>query len=183
MTWSRPITTGEPPGPRAGQTCVAFGTKLCVFGGGDGSRYLNDVFVLDTGTRLLAQCKLKPLAETLTWFQPPGTGTIPPPRSRHTATVVGKSMIVVGGGDEARMYNDVFALDFGTTCQTRSIVLTHSSAGTWVWSKATPQGSLPCSRWGHTTASVGSRLYLHGGHDGQHMLTDLWCLDMGAPQP
>jgi hypothetical protein len=49
MTWSRPITTGEPPGPRAGHTCVAFGTKLCVFGGGDGSRYLNDVFVLDTG--------------------------------------------------------------------------------------------------------------------------------------
>ena len=49
MTWSRPITTGEPPGCRAGHTMTAVGTKLYVFGGGDGSHYLNDLHILDLG--------------------------------------------------------------------------------------------------------------------------------------
>jgi hypothetical protein len=49
MTWSRPIATNDAPGCRAGHTCVALGTKLYVFGGGDGNSYLNDLHILDTG--------------------------------------------------------------------------------------------------------------------------------------
>ncbi len=49
MTWSKPITTGSVPGCRAGHTMTAVGSKLFVFGGGDGSHYLNDLHILDTG--------------------------------------------------------------------------------------------------------------------------------------
>jgi hypothetical protein len=49
MTWSRPVTTGTVPGPRAGHTISAVGSKLFVFGGGDGNQYLNDLHILDTG--------------------------------------------------------------------------------------------------------------------------------------
>lgn len=49
MTWSKPITTGNPPSVRAGHSCVAVGTKLYLFGGGDGNTYLNDLHILDTG--------------------------------------------------------------------------------------------------------------------------------------
>lgn len=84
MTWSKPITTGAVPSQRAGHTyvvvvvidvvmvpmsaavgltarrarrCSCVGTKLFVFGGGDGGLYLNDLYVLDTGTLLLPRCK------------------------------------------------------------------------------------------------------------------------------
>ena len=50
MTWSQPITTGTTPSVRAGHSCVAVGTKLYLFGGGDGTTYLNDLHILDTGT-------------------------------------------------------------------------------------------------------------------------------------
>lgn len=49
MSWSKAVTTGKPPSPRAGHTAVAIGSNVVVFGGGDGNRYLNDVHVLDTG--------------------------------------------------------------------------------------------------------------------------------------
>jgi hypothetical protein len=49
MTWSRPITTGPVPGIRAGQSMNIIGSKMLIFGGGDGQHYLNDLHVLDTG--------------------------------------------------------------------------------------------------------------------------------------
>ena len=49
MTWNKPITTGQSPRCRAGHSCAAYGTKLYIFGGGDGNLYLNDLHILDTG--------------------------------------------------------------------------------------------------------------------------------------
>jgi hypothetical protein len=49
MTWNRPVTTGIAPPIRAGNTLNVFGNKLLIFGGGDGSHYLNDLHILDTG--------------------------------------------------------------------------------------------------------------------------------------
>lgn len=39
---------GELPSPRAGHTMTIVGTKVIIFGGGDGNRVLNDVHFLDT---------------------------------------------------------------------------------------------------------------------------------------
>lgn len=41
------------------------------------------------------------------------TGMAPSPRSRHTATIIGKKMLVMGGGDESMVYNDLHELDLG----------------------------------------------------------------------
>lgn len=159
MTWSIPITTGKPPSPRAGHTCVAVGTKLYFFGGGDGSGYLNDLHILQT--------------ETMEWSQAFVAGTSPAARSRHTCTLVGKNkLFVIGGGDESRVYNDVFLLDTDTN----------------TWSRPDMHGDLPCARWGHTVEAVGSRLILFGGHDGTTMLNDLYVLNTetmtwSAPMP
>jgi hypothetical protein len=51
LTWSKPITSGPVPGPRAGHTSSAVGNRLFVFGGGNGIRYLNDLHLLDAGTQ------------------------------------------------------------------------------------------------------------------------------------
>ena len=58
MTWSKPITTGVEPSPRAGHSCIAVGTKLYYFGGGDGTTYLNDLHILDTGYYSSFSCSI-----------------------------------------------------------------------------------------------------------------------------
>lgn len=50
MTWSEPKVGGSGPGPRRAHTATLIGSnKLYIFGGGDGNKALNQVFVLDTG--------------------------------------------------------------------------------------------------------------------------------------
>jgi hypothetical protein len=57
MSWTRPITKGPNPTGRWGHTATLIGTdQLLIFGGHDGTRMLNDVHILDTGT--LSRCLL-----------------------------------------------------------------------------------------------------------------------------
>lgn len=42
--------TGDVPSPRYAHAAVAAGTKLFVFGGTDGARHFDDIYVLDTGS-------------------------------------------------------------------------------------------------------------------------------------
>lgn len=124
MTWSRPITTGEPPGPRAGHTITAVGNRVFVFGGGDGSHYLNDLHVLDLGELRLRRTlrdadALSPPTESSSWSQAYVAGTSPAARSRHTATLIGTRLFIIAGGDDSRVYNDVYVLD--TSAQLISI--------------------------------------------------------------
>lgn len=62
LTWSSPVTSGSPPSsrygcplefhnlfPRAGHAADALGTSLYIFGGGNGSHYLNDMHCLSVG--------------------------------------------------------------------------------------------------------------------------------------
>lgn len=54
-TWTQPEVSGEAPKARTGQSAVAHGSRLVVFGGWDysdsysSSKVYNDVSVLDTG--------------------------------------------------------------------------------------------------------------------------------------
>ncbi|MBJ6977325.1 hypothetical protein JG630_18010, partial [Vibrio cholerae] len=68
------MTTGSVPGVRAGHTMNMIGSKLYVFGGGDGNHYLNDLHILDTGTGN----QLKFISEeTMSWSQAYVTGSSP----------------------------------------------------------------------------------------------------------
>jgi len=49
-TWSQAQPSGHGPGPRRAHTATLVGHKIYVFGGGDGKKALNDVYILDTGT-------------------------------------------------------------------------------------------------------------------------------------
>ncbi|KAL6062754.1 SAM domain (Sterile alpha motif) domain containing protein [Balamuthia mandrillaris] len=153
LTWSKPITTGIAPGPRAGHTVEAVDTKLYLFGGGNGVRYLNDLYTLD--------------AETMSWSQAYVAGTSPAARSRHTMTLVAgldgtAKFVVMGGGDDTRVYNDVYVLD----------------TGTMAWSRPVTKGAAPVARWGHTATLIGTnQIFIFGGHDGTRMLNDLFVLN------
>jgi len=148
MTWSKPVTTGVVPGPRAGHTMTSVGASLYVFGGGDGNHYLNDLHILNT--------------ETMAWSQAYVAGTSPAARSRHTNVAVGTRLYVFGGGDDARVYNDLYILDTDTMS----------------WSRPVVKGIPPTARWGHTCTLIGDgKLLIFGGHDGANMLNDIHILD------
>ena len=49
----------------------------------------------------------------MTWEQAYVAGTTPSARSRHSATAVGRNLYVFGGGDETRVFNDVYVLNTG----------------------------------------------------------------------
>eukprot|EP00002_Diphylleia_rotans_P014307 TRINITY_DN2788_c0_g2_i3.p1 TRINITY_DN2788_c0_g2~~TRINITY_DN2788_c0_g2_i3.p1 ORF type:complete len:560 (-),score=132.18 TRINITY_DN2788_c0_g2_i3:419-2098(-) len=148
-TWSMPIFTGTPPQSRAGHSATACDHMIYVFGGGDGTVYLNDLHVLDT--------------ETLSWTQAYVSGTPPAPRSRHSATMLpGKRMLVFGGGDERRVYDDIYCLDIATMS----------------WARLRTNGTPPAARWAHSATLVGQTLFVFGGRDGDRLYDDLHTLDI-----
>lgn len=65
--------------------------------------------------------------ETMEWSQAFVAGTSPASRSRHTCTLVNNKLFVIGGGDDTRVYNDIYVLDISkkeTKKDKRIILLT-----------------------------------------------------------
>jgi N-acetylneuraminic acid mutarotase len=49
-TWTRVTTKGNPPSPRYAHSVTRVGKKLVFFGGFNGTRYLDDMYIFDSGT-------------------------------------------------------------------------------------------------------------------------------------
>ena len=77
-----------------------------------------------------------------------GAGPVPPPRARHTAVAIDdKRLLVFGGIDMKRRYNDTWVLNIKT-------------GG---WEEIVVQGEIPPARAHHTITRVGDCLYIFGG--------------------
>ena len=98
----------------------------------------------------------------MAWSQAYVAGTSPAARSRHSTVAIGSKLYVFGGGDDSRVYNDLYVLD----------------TETMAWSRPVIKGTAPVARWGHTGTYVGdSKIVIFGGHDGQRMLDDIAIFD------
>ena len=49
MAWSQPSTYGDTPPASRAHSFTAVGTKLFLFGGGDGTKCFNDLHIFDIG--------------------------------------------------------------------------------------------------------------------------------------
>ncbi|KAH9704425.1 Galactose oxidase/kelch repeat superfamily protein [Citrus sinensis] len=96
--WSELTSFGDLPSPRDFAAASAIGNrKIVMYGGWDGKKWLSDVYVLDT--------------ISLEWMQLPVTGSVPPPRCGHTATMVEKRLLIYGGrGGGGPIMGDLWAL-------------------------------------------------------------------------
>lgn len=104
LTWTARTPTGKTPPPplRSGAAGAAVrGRWVVLFGGadeGDGGRLSAEVAVLDT--------------RAWAWVAPAVSGPTPPPRAGHAAALLGRSLFVVGGGDDgAAGRADAWCLD------------------------------------------------------------------------
>eukprot|EP01138_Halocafeteria_seosinensis_P007722 gb/GECG01007890.1/.p1 GENE.gb/GECG01007890.1/~~gb/GECG01007890.1/.p1 ORF type:complete len:995 (+),score=107.17 gb/GECG01007890.1/:1-2985(+) len=194
MKWIQPKVVGTPPTPRAGHTACLKDGSMFVFGGceGWGTEPFNDLHVLDVSTlavrkkgtltkksptdgytkheRLLmrsdieATDKLIEDSLSVVWYRPSYTGTPPPPRMGHGAAFTGNNLLVFGGGDARKSFNDLHVLDI--------------SVQPMAWSRPCDTGGIPSPRAGLSATSVGTCFVIFGGGtpDGK-LYNDLYVLD------
>uniref|UniRef100_A0A8C0BUG1 Host cell factor C2 n=1 Tax=Buteo japonicus TaxID=224669 RepID=A0A8C0BUG1_9AVES len=180
--WSIPVTKGILPSPRESHTAIVYcrkdlgSPKMYIFGGMCGCR-LNDLWELDI--------------ETMTWSRPETKGTVPLPRSLHTANVIGNKMYVFGGWVPQSAGGDISAHDGEWKC-TGSFSYLNLDTTEWIGLISDCQEDksnlLPGPRAGHCAVAVGTRLYIWSGRDGyrkawnnQVCCKDLWYLDTEKP--
>ncbi|XP_042955812.1 protein GLUTELIN PRECURSOR ACCUMULATION 3 isoform X2 [Carya illinoinensis] len=140
--WSELTSFGDLPSPRDFASASAIGNRrIVMYGGWDGKRWLSDVYVLDT--------------ISLEWMELSVSGTLPPPRCGHTATMVEKRLLVYGGrGGGGPIMGDLWAL--------KGLIEEENETPGWTQLKL--PGQAPSPRCGHTVTSGGHYLLLFGGH-------------------
>ncbi|XP_030543074.1 protein GLUTELIN PRECURSOR ACCUMULATION 3 [Rhodamnia argentea] len=140
--WSELTGFGDLPSARDFAAASAIGNqKIVMFGGWDGKKWLSDVYLLDT--------------ISLEWVELSISGSLPPPRCGHTATMVEKRLLVYGGrGGGGPIMGDLWALKG----------LIEGENETPGWTQLKLPGQAPSPRCGHTVTSGGLYLLLFGGH-------------------
>lgn len=140
--WSELTSYGDLPSPREFAAASAIGNqKIVMYGGWDGKKWLSDVYILDT--------------ISLEWMELSVSGSVPPPRCGHTATMVEKRLLVFGGrGGTGPIMGDLWAL--------KGLIEQENETPGWTLLKL--PGQPPSPRCGHTMTSGGHYMLLFGGH-------------------
>lgn len=140
--WAELTGYGDVPSARDFAAGASIGNgKIVLYGGWDGSKWLSDVYILDT--------------ISLEWRQLPITGPSPAPRCGHTATMVEKRLLILGGrGGGGPIMGDLWALK-GLFDEEKELP---------AWTQLKLPGQAPAPRCGHTVSAGGHQLLVFGGH-------------------
>ena len=134
-------------------SALADGTAV-LFGGWDGGALLNDVYTLTvSGT-------------SATWASLSSDGATPSGRSSHSMTALADGTVVLFGGYDGALLNDVYTLTVSGTSAT--------------WASLSIDGATPSGRYYHTmTALADGTAVLFGGYDGAR-LNDVYTLTVSG---
>lgn len=154
-SWTELRPSGDVPDGRANaSTADLTDGRAVVFGGFDGHVYLGDMWAYDP--------------EPDAWVELTWEGAGPAPRARACLAwdSVGGTLILFGGYDGVKRFDDIWVYDFAV----RS------------WTELHPTGRKPSARDGHsmTYEPVSRRAILFGGYDGAARLNDTWAYDLDA---
>jgi hypothetical protein len=157
LTWSNISFAGPLPPVRASHSSsVINDNRMLVFGGYDGDKFLNDLWILDVPSMThhshrWSKIDITPGIEEPLW---------PRPRSGHTATTLqnanGEDSIILlfGGRHKDGRCNELFYLE----------------TDKMKWTEPKVSGKVPTARKTHAATAVGNRFYVLGGHDGERPL-------------
>ncbi|KAL3672168.1 hypothetical protein V7S43_002831 [Phytophthora oleae] len=150
--WVEPKTKGQAPSPRCGHTATLLSSDLILITGG--SMGVSPILNMDAFLLHIEGCT------EFRWSTPSCNSEIPTGRSLHDVYRVSASEVIIYGGRQIRQSNgllDVHKLQ----------VITDADApqDSIEWSVPRLSGSLPCSRRGHSTNTIGPNLLLFGGQD------------------
>ncbi|GJP51998.1 hypothetical protein CLOM_g11122 [Closterium sp. NIES-68] len=168
--WAQLPCGGTPPCPRDFASLVAFGSsRLILHGGWDGTRFLNDTYILDT--------------MSLEWQQVlvPLPASLPPPRCGHTAAVFNNRLLVFGGrGTGGAMLNDLWTLKGIDAPFAPQPQLPGTEAIQGHWTQLKLPGNIPSARCGHSGTLTRTQMLVFGGHcqAGWLTRTDMYANDI-----
>jgi host cell factor len=153
----------QQPCPRESHTTVLHKNHLIIYGGMNGKKRLNDVWMLDLNTFI--------------WIKIITNGTIPIGRSMHTATLVDHEMYIFGGY--------VHEKSKGWKCTNSMQCL---DLQTYKW-RNYPAIVRPAARTGHAAFEHYGRIYIFSGRDDSEFNEDLpikchndvWCFETRKP--
>lgn len=149
---------GMRPPPRANHSSSIIQHNLYIFGGWDGSKRLNDLFVFSL--------------QDFLWSQVVVVGESPAPRAGMELCNVNDKLFLFGGsGPHAFCFNDLYTFDPVTS--------------TWEHCNNFRNPDInknPKARAGHSMTLVDCKLYIIGGSYGQDYLKDVYILDTD-PEP
>ncbi len=97
------------------------------------------------------------------WTHPECLGDTPPPSRAHSATLVDRKIVFIGGGHGSTYYDSVYILDTLSRRWTRPTIA---------------PGPTPPQRRAHTAALYGNKIWMFGGGNGMMALSDVWTLDV-----
>jgi hypothetical protein len=129
LHWRLLDVKGDVPSGRFGASLVVVDDVVYLFGGANGKTVYGDVFRLDIGmcddhhhmirTFLMGFFGLMNEGFVLgktgkrTWTKISNRGVAPSPRYLHACSLFGKNMLIFGGQDSHRLYNDLYVFDIG----------------------------------------------------------------------
>jgi len=134
-------------------TATPVGSEVFVFGGYDGQKNHNELYVFDL--------------HSMEWRQPEVLGVRPSGRNGHSATLLGESILILGGwlGNGPLAAGDMHLLNLRPL--------------KWVLPRFTGEPPGPCNM--HTADLVGkNNLFVFRGGDGRAYLNDLHGLDLST---
>jgi N-acetylneuraminic acid mutarotase len=138
---------GKAPSRRFGYVSVVHGGKFVLWGGFDGSRWLNDMYVFDFVTK--------------TWMEIQASGSLPSVRSCPAWAKDDTHVYIQGGYDGMERKADFFACDLAT----------------YTWTEMPCLGTPPSPRYFHSCCLYGNKMYLYGGYSGTERLADMHAYD------
>jgi hypothetical protein len=138
---------GQVPTRRFGYVSVVHNNKFVLFGGFDGSRWLNDMHEFDFLTN--------------TWTEISSRGNLPSVRSCPAWAKDDTHVYIQGGYDGVERKSDFFACDLAT----------------YTWTEMPCLGTPPSPRYFHSCCLYGNRMYLYGGYSGNERLADMYAYD------
>ncbi|KAJ3476527.1 hypothetical protein NLI96_g11094 [Meripilus lineatus] len=152
--WTQPRFPPDAPvpPPRRAHTAVFYRNKVWVFGGGNGTQALNDLWTLDVGLKfdslLWSQVKLDVFHRRLS----------------HTATQVGSYLFIWGGHDGTQYTSELLLFNLvSLNFEGRTIA-----------------GKPPIARGYHAALIADSRLFIFGGFNGNEVFDDVHNLDLAG---
>lgn len=138
---------GSVPSRRFGYVSVVHSNKFFLFGGFDGSQWLNDMYEFDFATK--------------TWTEINAGGTLPSVRSCPAWAKDDTHVYIQGGYDGVERKADFFACDLAT----------------YTWTEMPCLGTPPSPRYFHSCCLYANKMYLFGGYSGNERLADMYAYD------
>lgn len=104
------------------------------------------------------------------WNRPTASGVEPPPLQKHTASLVGRKIFIIGGSyvnedpikhQMVEVFNNTLVFD----------------TETMYWNYPECSGEIPTPRCAHSATTVEDKIFVFGGGDSANYFNDLYILD------